>query len=535
MKVRRVFFCAFFIAALVGCGSPNMEVDAQSGPDAGSLDAEPLGDDATLDALVDPLLDTRADAFGTDALRGDAGRPPTLAEVADVLCGALAELACTVPWDCACTDAGPRPDRGECIAEKREECGFSIAMTELGASITSGRMVVDLDVLRSCTAAARSGFERCSSTEVDFAVRCIRAFVDVAAIGERCTTAMCAEGRGFCDPATERCAPLPGMGASCFFACEDGLVCALGRCQPPAAAGAPCDRDASCADGLVCSGGFCRTLVARGGSCRTTSECAVGLVCAGGTCAPRASADCTDDSQCGSVEVCSLAPSEGRCRARGGIGEPCDVPESCAGRCDRSLGQCVPPGEVGAECIRNEECAEGLVCAIAGPTFRCMAPGRLGEACVEVLEGSGCAAGLACRSGRCGPLPGSGEDCGSSGECAEGLVCRDERGDLKCGAPRALGEPCRSNRECGSAGRCDWDTSRCAPRRTEGSPCLADDDCTGDLRCLLVPEVFELRCLPPIPVGERCESYGCVEGAYCATESTGSLCNARSCTSLPSF
>jgi len=159
----------------------------------------------------------------------------------------------------------------------------------------------------------------------------------------------------------------------------------------------------------------------------------------------------------------------------------------------------------------------------------------VGEDCVGSFEGSGCADGLTCRGSLCVTLPGMGEDCGDTGECAPGLACADDGGSVKCGPPRAIGESCLSGTECGDLGRCDFFESRCAPRLADGAECFLDEDCEVGLLCLSDPLTFATRCRPPVAIGERCDGIGCVDGGFCAFEMGAASCEPVVCSQVYFF
>lgn len=532
MRTPQLTVASLALASLSACGGPPAGIDAGPSPDAGpaldggsvdgSSDAALLGDAPGLDA---PLLVVDAGS-GRDARTSDAGPIATLTEVADIFCGATAEIACSAPWDCACPDFGGRPDPTECRASERETCSYVLADSGLGAGIAAGRIRTDLALLEACTAELRASYARCSGSSMDLGLRCAAAFVDVAAIGEPCAEAYCAGGTGWCSYETGTCVALPTAGRPCELACAPGLVCAEGTCAAPGMAGASCVSDAACADGLACSAGTCRALAPASMRCDETADCAASLACVASVCTDTPVATCTDGSECASLETCGFPTSEGFCRARVALGEACDSDDACAdGRCDFAVGACAPRLPLGDPCGSSTDCETGLVCAISGI---CVRPGALGEACVEAF-GPLCAEGLVCRASVCVGPPASGEPCGDAGECGAGLACIDDGSGPKCGAPRAIGETCLASTECGEDARCDFFASVCATRLGDGERCFLDEECATGLLCTSDPVTFETLCRPPAPIGERCEGFGCADGAFCRYETGEATCTPLVC------
>jgi hypothetical protein len=213
-------------------------------------------------------------------------------------------------------------------------------------------------------------------------------------------------GPDFCQPNGSLChAPRD----CCTGRCEQGYCLPMGTCYAP---DAPCDTRGDCCSGrcepmdgtgpLVCSQ-YCQ---AEGASCDNPNECC-SLGCNGGKCGGPlcvvAGGTCVVDSQCCSVfcnrGVCFRPPS-----ACVGTGEGCspDGGATCCtgfcngrtGRCDLTVsGMCLEPS---SPCYSDNECCR--------PLGRCM-PNKLG---IDVCT-------VQCQA--------DGQDCNSSGECCDGLVC----------------------------------------------------------------------------------------------------------------
>ncbi|MCA9645905.1 MAG: hypothetical protein KC492_34680, partial [Myxococcales bacterium] len=150
------------------------------------------------------------------------------------------------------------------------------------------------------------------------------------------------------------------------------------------------------------------------------------------------------------------------------------------------------PKRVGESCTPSDtldDCGPGLRCAGGTCVALCGDAGKpqLGESC----EFGSCAAGLWCDdssgSAECAPLPGAGESCNDSFECAAGLNCvRLQSADV-CVIPGALGEACEPY-TCGDGMGCVEGV--CATKKPAGSICEVDEECFG---------VCEGLCLDPRP------------------------------------
>jgi hypothetical protein len=195
-----------------------------------------------------------------------------------------------------------------------------------------------------------------------------------------------------------------------------------------------------------------------------------------------------------------------------------------------SGGVCAPYLGGGETCGDFFDCTPDLVCAFAGS---CTAPGSVGDACVEGFGTNGCMPGLGCVSRVCQPLPTAGDFCDDLGACAPGLACRVEVDGARCGVPRALGEACMGDSECGPDAICDFFMSgTCVARGGEGTPCFGDPQCVDGLVCLFDPFTGEGLCGPRAPIGDRCDGEVCSDGAYCRYEPAPRSCEARICNEI---
>jgi hypothetical protein len=161
-------------------------------------------------------------------------------------------------------------------------------------------------------------------------------------------------------------------------------------------------------------------------------------------------------------------------------GGDCALDEECTGSafCKREGGNC--PGTctallaAGGTCTEDDECANGLTCDSG--TERCVAPGRLGEACGRVTDAP-CAAGLVCI--------GVNAAMARAGECSEPEELYAAQ----------LGEPC------------DLENSVF---------------CEDDLACAVVVPIetpAQFKCMTRVEVGEPC-TFGapsqCPDGSFCS-------------------
>lgn len=511
-----------FTALLVGCGDDDdAPADTDAGADLGV--AGDAGSDAgPRDATVSD------DAVVRDG-GADAGPRATLDDVLTQVCGAIARIRCTAAWDCACVGFGGRPDGDECRANETADCRATFGESARGVAIAAGTLDTDRAALGECLAAVEASYSRCSGSVVDLEERCGRAFVSVdSAIGDACAAGLCADGAGICTAG--ECAALPAERMSCIAnQCAPGLRCVVGECARPGADAALCETDADCADSLACNAGRCNALGGVGAVCATRAQCGRGLVCVSGACAApltRATCSDTDASACGGLETCGAPRVDGRCRATVALGAVCEDSSACTlGRCD--TGMCAPRSSAGTPCGDPRDCGAGLVCSFDGD---CRPAGTSGAACVAGFGTDGCAAGLACVSSTCRPLPASGRPCSDTGECADGLVCRVEPAGVVCGPPRAVGDACAGgNAECGPMGRCDSGT--CAARLGDGDTCTFDEDCRSPLRCGADPMTFATTCQAPRTVSEECGGI-CETGTYCRSEPAASQCETAVCNEL---
>jgi hypothetical protein len=150
-------------------------------------------------------------------------------------------------------------------------------------------------------------------------------------------------------------------------------------------------------------------------------------------------------------------------------GGTCSLLEECADRgafCVFGAGgvkTCEPRPGAGEVCVQlnlglDDNCTEGLVCAVGPSGLRCLAPQPDGAPCWEPFA---CASGACDESlgspGVCGPpsKPGPGEPCVGYSDCAIDSYCDQSRPDPICVAQKPLGAECTPGKpECKGTGSC---------------------------------------------------------------------------------
>jgi hypothetical protein len=131
--------------------------------------------------------------------------------------------------------------------------------------------------------------------------------------------------------------------------CKDGLYCdETGSCARRKSAGSDCTRPNACNDGLVCFAGKCEPWLDVGGACvaPAPSGCPASQACAQGACAATAvkgapGASCATDDDCADSLYCNT----GFCAHRSGVGAACTSDHECVGplACDATRHECRKP------------------------------------------------------------------------------------------------------------------------------------------------------------------------------------------------
>lgn len=162
----------------------------------------------------------------------------------------------------------------------------------------------------------------------------------------------------------------------------------------------------------------------------SVDACGPGLICLGGS--PRGCGSCVTATSQGKEPSVTHPCAWGLTPVwDGGLGSSCEprgaLGESCAGR----------------SCLEWLRCVDRLtanpVCRQPPPRFQTDPPdaGALGQACVILIYGEFCLAGLTCLDGGCVALGGYGAPCTTSFECVSGHCL-----DGACAAPLPRGASC---------------------------------------------------------------------------------------------
>lgn len=479
-------------------------VCAVTGVDAGICVAP--GPGATGDACA-----TREDCaswFCADgACRRDCTGDPSRCE-ADSRCLPLHTQAVCVP-------TGPEPPEGPCAADA--DCQSGVCRGGRCADVCPAGTCADD---RVCVRYSSTNLceRRCAdSADCGHTGRCLL-------VGDRrlCVTrgpgAPGAPCRSHPECESGRCeqgqcaAPCPDGECPAGSACVTDITGPTCRASGPAPLGARCEQPRLCDSGL-CGAGACTV------DCAETGRCPEGTRCtafANGTfCFPT----CAVDADCPGLAFCDGRFAEGpTCFWRGGAepGAPCEDHRECAsGRCGngRCLQACAgdcPAGQrcigfdtgdfcaatplpEGAACDANDGCAEGLLCV----------GGRCGPPCSD----GACAPGAVCVEGACHP------GCGSNSACRPGRFCDRSLPAPACRATGAgrVDAPCAASTECQSGlchgGACRAACGACADDETcldlGGGDrwCVPQGAAEGGARCVAHGDCASGLCL-----GRRCAS-----------------------------
>lgn len=296
--------------------------------------------------------------------------------------------------------------------------------------------------------------------------------VQLAALGQSCVNAECAEGfctRGVCcNRACDRTCQLCSAQGECIDqsdqeACGNGAACfGVDNCKLPE--GRACSQNGGDAQ---CGSGQCERRLSGNGpgdricclddcgnslQCNAQNRCQAPALGAGEACGAAGQLPCSAGLEC---KPC-----------RGG-GNRCTAPNDCCGGCDTPLecssGACVCP--VLSNGQRGLNCGGGL-CAI----------NREGACCIG-FEPPGC---------NCDPRDNSCKECLEDNDCTSGQVCQNNQ----CRTfTVGLGEACEVQANC-SAGTCQQGTCRCGAGTTECNGqcapgnCCTSNNCSGGQQCI---------------------------------------------------
>ena len=163
------------------------------------------------------------------------------------------------------------------------------------------------------------------------------------------------------------------------------------------------------------------------------------------------------------------------------LGQACDSAPHAPGNlvccphlaCDADLTCCKPTNE---SCADDGDCCAGDVCRPnpRGIGDRCLPPGDLGAECVEDDD---CAGSLICAESTGACLIADGDPCVDDRDCASGLC--DEYSGSCVGDCLADGLGCAESSDCCS-GFCDPYTLTCLATAEDGAPCFEDAQCASN-------------------------------------------------------
>jgi hypothetical protein len=313
-----------------------------------------------------------------------------------------------------------------------------------------------------------------------------------------------------------------GLGEPCSDSseCASTLYCADHSflCEARLGSGDACDSSDECQAGFYCpSDAGAAGCVAQNNldGCESTEECLPGYFCpdqSGASCTPKLADNelCTSSEQCQDGWYCAGAEDgtgDSTCRPRLAIGADCgllgDVCELSA-FCSTSEGRCRDRALVGEPCGPDRNCRSGLYCpdytGANGPV--CADREKAGDTCLDVAGTDPCVAGHFCSlaSGKCVKLPGPGDSCATNYQQDSGL--------------------CRAGHYCSA-------DNLCLSLPFQDEACSSDEQlCAPDFACVLGSE--QRVCAERLPAGasctdaEQCLASSC-SGGICA-ESSDPVC-----------
>jgi hypothetical protein len=465
-----------------------------------------LASDAGFDAAVEPdAPDDLGAAPDLPFADPDALRTGYCEPMAALLCGW--SEAC----GCGAQIASGGIDRARCEAAWTAQCLAEAAVIWGGA--------VRFDAVRAaaCIELIRTRNATCHQLDGRFVNGLCEPFlIEPAAIGEPCTAGICADAAGYC--ADGICRPRLGAPERCYGseACRTGLVCVRGLCAPLTPEGVRgCIGDEDCEPSLVCVDGLCAQPGIPGARCFEDDDCAFLSTCVSGACVARPS-ECAERGACGGHAGCGGAWT---CEPRAAEGERCgwaNWTRDCAPDLYCGAGfRCARRRLAGEVCGPSVLCVTGLACnGLASADGICVTPPGLGSPCFLGEFGPvECAAGLACIAGSCAEMPTDGELCSDDRRCAPGLTCGlGADGYARCGAPRAEGERCLPG-ACAAPLVCTGIDAVCTPPRAPGESCPTQSECGG--ACVRSPSTM-LECADTGGPGQPCySSEDCAPDLHC--------------------
>lgn len=236
------------------------------------------------------------------------------------------------------------------------------------------------------------------------------------------------------------------------------------------------------------------------GACPSETKPLLPVVAKGGRDERPVGAACAFSSQCASGLCTATGGACGICAQEKATGAPCGGPfDRCewSSTCVQGVCRSTKRG-LGEACVIqvkrvSYDCDARLVCRDIPGTHAsvCQRRSPIGAPCDRLSHQSECVAGATCQDGVCAPLRGPGargERCGTRGDCARGLYCRES--DTTCQIPTLVG--------------CGADCSDSA-----GSVCAAGTHCS-----VLAPYTCELDARE----GASCKQSTCADGLFCAED-----------------
>ncbi len=434
---------------------------------------------------------------GGGAGGGDAGQALTAAE----FCVALATARCARDSACGFLDA---PQAATCRAWLEAECLRQVSRADAGLG------VFDELAARGCLAAVPAA--RCIEGPLTVPSPCdFHAVYRPAGLpGTNCLDSQDCVG-GFCFGGLREC-------NSCRSWVAVDQPCSLNdrQCNPAAAycatpgdGGAPVCRPrladgTPCAADRECASSYCNWLgsVSDAGP-DTCGHLPIGAPCGGPS-------DCMGEAYCQGYYFDGTTVTPGSCRARLAVGvacanhpedDGCVPPSTCLeGRCTLVAPYSL---DAGAECEGLSHCAE---------TYFCRG--------FEELQADG---GASMRSGVCAARLGAGVGCSYTtyvdSDCAADLTCGNGG---ECVARSPSGGACAAGYECRDFLTCGAGTGQCRPLPGTGDPCDPSMQCAAGLtrgRC--VYDAGSFTCEPPLQVGAACSALqpaDCASGRCFATD-----------------
>ncbi len=363
----------------------------------------------------------------------------------DSLQAAMVDAVCAAFTKCPDALGLPMATVEGCKAIMGASMTGANGMDSLIALVKSGKVKYDATQAGNCLAGMKVNCNDLSN--MGEVAACAATFTGTAAVGavcgvnEECASAWCSKKDSNCSQGT--CQTKLAAAAACAGGdtCVTGYICNGGTCvaNTPAKIGEACG-SVSCVAGAYCNynaSNVCAAVGDVGATCQQASECKSGLTCktdptGTGNCAAAAKVGdtCTislGSNECGKGLACvgGTVGTPGKCGAVVAVGGACTSPLQCYGYDVGCLGgTCKVLPNKGQSCQAPDMtkgamfgCLMPFVCA----NGTCVDPPGVGQPCPP--QPGQCASGLQCDSttNTCKGLPGNGEPC--SGSCAPNFTC----------------------------------------------------------------------------------------------------------------